>query len=73
MQVHFRQRQELPKRAGMPHDPEDSSIWTMPSQSSPAPLTLPAGQIDFAYNPAAEKLCIIGFNNFSDEFVAGYA
>jgi len=37
------------------------------------PLALAAGQVDLADNPAAQQVCVIRFDNFSDKFVSGNA
>jgi hypothetical protein len=55
----------------MPDNSKNLSCWAVPAETSLAPVTTPACQIDFADDAATEQPRIVGINHFTDEFVAG--
>ena len=69
MKIRFRKGQELSKRAGIFHNPQNLTRGTVPTKAPPAPLALPAGQIDFSDYPPAEESRIIRSDHFANEFM----
>src|SRR5437667_12427036 len=58
MHIHLRQRQQFPKRAGVPHDSKNGSFRAIHDYSSLAPLALAARQVVPADYSASTQFCM---------------
>src|SRR5262245_40425597 len=54
MEIHFRQGQKLTERAIMPNDSKHLAIGTGASETTSAPITFPASQIDFTDHTSSQ-------------------
>jgi hypothetical protein len=71
MQVANRQREEFAKRARMLDDAENGPRRAMPAEAALAPLAMPTGQIDFAYDAFPDPRFVGGLRYLAHELVTG--
>ena len=57
----------------MPDNSQNLACRAVPAETSLAPVTTPACEIDFSDHAATQQPRIVGINHFTDEFVAGRA
>jgi hypothetical protein len=73
VKINFGQRQKFAKGARVPNDPKNLTRWAVPAKAALAPITTPAGEVDFADNPASGQTRIVGLNDLPNELMSGSA